>query len=1087
MNPLKIPSKNAKPEIYDDNMRKELIERSSGSRVGKFSNDAFRTSLLAYSINDPSVSNSHISISEQRAANETMVELSCVIGMEIDSAKTGEKPLYPNKRMKVYDPIFDIFNAQYTYLIRQERSQDSKRIKLGAKSKQADDEELGQKKNKVLHDPFRLSYFLTYKNIIKNNTNDRCAFLPILPVDGNTRQYTLTEFLPYIFNPKVLMMDKEVLTSDSWAYLICDKLWRKNTKKYNSGEVEEKESLSEIELVVSEDDSEIQNGSEIDSISYLRRIDELVSAMSKTRYLYELVENDYDNFKLSIEEMDVYCALRAFFQQISKKATKLQDGKRKTEVFKLLIEKYGEKASRSLLERMDKELGRLLKSDELVLDKLLDILPWKNLYSGEQRRLRFEKLAKEHGISSLGKNAALFEELCCQLEPNLRDDHLLPKIMLLNDVPLDNTTEIFDITEHDRSCVAGIYDSDEQKKNDLIMLCKAVYAENFVTVIQEMQDNMAFINADCFAESFYKECGVLNIVLPSDGRKKELLDELVANSDKNILNIIFAYRPEPYLQVRRIIEMRITGSKSGKLTPEFIPELDKTLKKVESLWQTLRTLPCGDFQQFCNDLYNEGDEGTFWLRQQDMEKRIDWFNKCFDCKPADDKEDVYANLRNLITILCEPSNWQLLPSYLNYARATLKTRERNKNKAIFNRKSFIRLYNMVVKNSIICTDRNEDDILEQIHLAIQNYGSTPNVAKPIMETVEDTVKCLIAWQETELDSSDAIIDTKDGFVVLNGLRIRIGTALYYSYIMNKYMNKRQKFSDVVNELFLIIDKKNTADMMLRKLLEFEEFSVTERRKRNHQKSNLDDRSDSIIITDKADSIERFIFRAYPEKLFNALKSQTSYKRVKDFEPDMNCGYLDGSQGIELAVSSVDADESSEDSKLPDMQLSIKIKTYIEDSTEKASLSFYDIIKESVELTSNSSDGNITVGVGINIDHDREKRASFDRRTVFLYSIPFEVRIVANETEAVLKGAFSSMRLPLDSNGNIVKGYEDLASPFTETIDLRVKDGSIKLFVATEKRWSRSVRVTKPIDSFICGYRKYKRTSSTTSRKDGTEE
>ena len=173
--PLLIPSETEDEAPYTDAARMAFLRRAEGSRVGQISNAAFRTSLYAYGTRKMGTKRDGIAASREKAEAQ-MVELSCLVGLEIDSAKTGMRPVYDDSDLLI------------------------SRKKKG--------------------DTTGLDFFLQCKDRLRNSGDKP----KLAPLGAGCGRYSVPELLPYVFAPGRIEVDPKFVP-DAWAKKCHDVLW----------------------------------------------------------------------------------------------------------------------------------------------------------------------------------------------------------------------------------------------------------------------------------------------------------------------------------------------------------------------------------------------------------------------------------------------------------------------------------------------------------------------------------------------------------------------------------------------------------------------------------------------------------------------------------------------------------------------------------------------------------------------------------------------------------------------------------------------------------------------------------------------
>lgn len=210
-NPLEIPAlhRAGKDEdelvAYTEKVRRDLLLDSGGNNVGRFSNDGFYSSLYAFGgtmTEQKYAMDSGARTIEDEAGGETssqkarkdIVKLSCMTGIEIDSAKSGVAPEYKSEEFLVYS----------------------------------------KKTNNS--DPHRVSFFISFKEEMKKQKRNAVKMSPLSEKDG---VFSLCETLPYVFLPNQLDMpvtdQKWKSALPEWAELYQGTLWaEKSSKQLNA-------------------------------------------------------------------------------------------------------------------------------------------------------------------------------------------------------------------------------------------------------------------------------------------------------------------------------------------------------------------------------------------------------------------------------------------------------------------------------------------------------------------------------------------------------------------------------------------------------------------------------------------------------------------------------------------------------------------------------------------------------------------------------------------------------------------------------------------------------------------------------------
>lgn len=642
--PLVIPSVAAKDELYNTEARCELVRRSSGSRVGSFSNLAFRTSLLAYCHRTGKCPNEDegakaAAMNEENTAEEAehdLIKLSCLVGMEIDAVKTNKKPYYVPKEMYIHQRYPGMADAA---------------------------------------DPVHLNYFLSFKDRVKKR--GKSGKLDFAAMDKEIGQYSLVEHLPYVFNPQ--QIDENEAIPEKRSAVQQKSLWAKQCHQLLWEPAEGKKK-------------------------FRHRTDPLTAYQPGQKYLYQIV-GSADEAPLAPELHAAFCAASAI-ELLSKRNYVETSKSAKIHTIRRLLAVYlGMNAGSKLVGETEK-LVEHFQDEQQVLKMIFRLLPWGGYPNAELRRTHFNMLCRKRGLDFHTDQQDDFDALCCNLDHYVTDhDQLLRILLEYSETEILGEAEPAKgrkkvrrpVPDTEPEIVGSLPDTFGQA--DLTELRNALWECNTMSALQQTAD--AIRTGKC-ALSFAEIACAYGLRMP-DG-EYALLNAFIRKWDKtaqqNLCSALTTF-PSARKQVEKIFyemirknrrtedraamseeaDLRLLGCKDAAEEGKFVRLWKMTEQVCEALHSAKVTKgnisaeEC--LRKIAADIY--APKKTDWLREADPKKRELYLKKLF----GEETWKLLEKQNPLKNLLCDPACWQLLPAILNYARSVSATNARQENRRKF--------------------------------------------------------------------------------------------------------------------------------------------------------------------------------------------------------------------------------------------------------------------------------------------------------------------------------------------------------------------------------------------------------------------
>lgn len=389
--PLLIPGAYGDTGLYNEESRKELVRRSAGSMVGQFSNAGFRSSLFAYGARTPFTDTqayaayaaalpeengcpeADIRPCAERAASD-IVRLSCMTGLEIDSAKSGYRPVY-----RKADYVISQEPAAYLAY-----AWSCKQDALGVQNKKT-----RRNSAAVKDDPYHLTFFTEYKDAVKQRGGQGAPELADLP--EGMGQYSPVECLPYIFDPSGIRYQQNdaaegVLSGTAslpeWARRYHALLWKGCTRSDKAKNAFTFAPAVDPDTAVSDPNVLL---CDLTEPAAPVQTDETLfaDAVLAVRAFHKITDNDFMSKPVTQNPQG----------SVSTAAVKSRTG-----LYKVLTKLLGVQSAEQYGAELE-AMTRLFPERETVLSVLFQLVSWKQLSGAELRCERLRQLFQENGIS----------------------------------------------------------------------------------------------------------------------------------------------------------------------------------------------------------------------------------------------------------------------------------------------------------------------------------------------------------------------------------------------------------------------------------------------------------------------------------------------------------------------------------------------------------------------------------------------------------------------------------------------------------------------------------------------------------------
>lgn len=1029
--PLLIPSgEKPEPANYNTKEKIKLIERASGNNVGVYSNYAFRTSLFTYASRNTQKNDRKCINTE---AQNDLILLSCAIGLEIDSVKTGIRPSFEKKKLEIF--------------------------------KNSPDHIKGGKK-----DPYSLTYFLGYKEYVKTENKDlkKPPKYKLIPINENYCEFSLVENLPYIFSPYRLEVDQDY-KADSWAENCREILY---TSKIDSS-VQDSEDNVQTDAVYDDDDSEteeINNKSKGTERIFTSVKDEYISKKAKSCSIASLLEgfnqND-ENIRVDDLFIDAYFAVRNQLYNSTRSGN--AEANKKFEIIrKILIRRYGNYYGTILADELaDNRMNT--GTFKQVSHILYSLIEWKNLPFAEMRKSRFESLAYNNSIMLSDSLIAAFDEYCCKLSSDDPDSYEFAKLLLCNKyedlIKLQNykkqNNNDFDMFNKKYLLFENDININNVDKDNIIeLLGRCFRSINFSANLKELAKSLKD-DMQLSVKELKKICNIYSVNIPQSSINND--DHSITFSDTKLIDKYYEFygvnstdsvnchkkasaksfrkildtelQPVPLILKHLLDKLKINDKNYADMPIEWIlkteitkrkGELKKSYSAVETLWQQLHINDNEEDKSrnerllnLANELYRKPE--TNWLTEQDIQKRKTAFTAAWNEAEKIINDYMKELPENLVNILCEAENYQLLPAFLDYCRSTAETSIKYHNIRTFDDMS----HNFISKitNSLNC-NMPMKEIKDTLKYLVSEFVSilrkTPPVNKSLdnyitpVKNVTEYRECIRNW--TEHPNKYEVIGK---WLVIGNSAISFNSAILYCIIRTaQKLHPHEHISG--EELVKIVlgcchPSSDTEPADDKKVL----YSLMKYNSNKKLKKELS------LPGDDTSSLERFVLQYLRKALYNSLKTEKYIKEETDFTPDIKCGFLDGSQCASISVLTAEQLRKNGLSLEDNKRIKIKAESVL-DADEKNNNSITDRIRENISVELNGFDSSYEYKVRI-IDDDK---LEFKDKVLWLYSVRFNVTLSSPELSQkeieIAHGAVSRLRLPYNKSQNISDGYEDIA-------------------------------------------------------------
>lgn len=1053
LRPLVIPSAKAKEEKFDGNARCELVRRSSGSRVGSFSNTAYCTSLLAYAHRTGFSHNLKKVTAEEsvQQSQHDLVKLSCMVGMEIDAVKAGKKPEYLPKDLFVFQ--------RYPKLKKKE-------------------------------DPAALNYFLDYKDYLKKKKDQEK--LRFSAISAKIGEYSLVENLPYIFNPQKLHEIHVRYDAGHWAEQCHRLLWEeKNTGKKSSAVRKfssRNDALTQFQPKPQYLYQLCADGT--NAVQTYRLTTELKAAYDAACAL-EKVEGRNVNSTVSAKLHVIRRLLTGYFglstgnrclQEIRDAVTKMTDEKQILEmIFQLLP--WGSYPNAEL---------RRVRFNLLCQEEGIDFYTNQN-DDFDVLLCNLDRCVHDHDqLLKIVLKYPVAELLAEVQEATFPDPKPQVTGMLPAGFDADALVQLRDAF-WELNTMSALQQTAESIMRGTLPFNQAAAAyglripeENtLLRILLETWDDNArsnIYNALTTLPSARKQADKILCEMIRSFRKPD------KNADPSVENAMQSLQISP------------DNSSEQQAYAKLWEQLARVCTKVHTAEPRTNSIMTDDrCRKIAEKIYQKPEIN--WIAENDENKRQKYVQKLLG-------KTIWEKLKNpMQTILCKPEYWQLLPAMLHYARSVSAANARNENRKRFQEETREIFHSGAYPYAVVCCQENgnRNDWIEAVREVMTAYQSMecseetePN---PIaVAGTKETIELLMQWPSMPQDSVAA--DETQRMVIFR--RSELHTAQKDAEAEEKSqedMDQEDMQEAETADLFVeetVSDKvmisKLTADLY--RLLRSCKIRGLKRQQKirlmldtiyamqSQQNEDAGQAVFSLLLgeeryaaehpeyaEEKPEAWENFICNYYAHCLYEALPENSMIFYEKQFQPNYACGFVDGSQGIRLCLPAKSI------GKGPECTLKLAIRTAItsgECDPQK-------ILEQSITLKQGSKkvrDKAVTISLA---EPELTRRHA---AMLWLYSIPFEIKA---GDQVLLTGALTHLRLP-QRNGETDPAYSDLANEaLAVNVELTCsKSGKLswKTETSAQQAHPREFSITRPLDCFVWGYQKFRRNSEVNTAEGG---